>query len=159
MNKWILALIGLAVAGLVAGVIAFSGTEPEATPANDSQNNQAAEVADTESMPGAVGELTAYSPEKLAESEAEANILFFHASWCTVCNSVERAIMAGTIPEGMVIFKLDYESDEGQQLAEKYNIPIQYTMVQVDNAGNEITQWVNNYNDGPDEFKQRIEQT
>ena len=89
------------------------------------------------------GELVDYDLALLANSDADNNILFFHADWCSVCNAVERNLTAGNIPDGTRIFKVDYESSEGRDLAEKYDIPIQYSMVQVDTDGSEITQWVN----------------
>ena len=100
-----------------------------------------------------------YSPAKLAASTAKYNLIFFHASWCTVCNSVQRSIEAGSIPDDLSIFKIDYDSNEGQALANKYHLPIQYTMVQVDNQGNEISQWINNFNDGVTEILDHLSQT
>lgn len=163
MNKLVFAIIGLVVLALAAGTL-VSNTSDEDTAANANQTGtQTASPTDTNSAseivvePSGAHGILDYSSAALAASTTENNLLFFHAAWCTVCNSVERNIEAGSIPDSLSIFKIDYDSDEGQDLAAKYKIPIQYTMVQVDTSGNEITQWVNNFSDGLDDISAKLQ--
>ncbi|MDX1765977.1 MAG: hypothetical protein R3313_03425 [Candidatus Saccharimonadales bacterium] len=143
-------VIVLAVLILGGGaLILMNASDDDNTNTNSSQTpNLTSETTETDSnlvqqTIESGGQLIDYTPGLLAQSDAETNILFFHADWCSICNAVERNLRAGNIPEGMTILKVDYESSDGRQLAEQYNIPIQYSMVQVDRDGNQITQWVN----------------
>lgn len=148
MKPAVIALAVVVVGGL--GVLLFNSQDDDSTDntptaANQSSTTERSDSQDsleqTEFTPG--GEIVAYDAAQLASSDAETNILFFHAAWCSICNAVERNLEAGAIPEGVRIHKVDFESSEGQDLADKYNIPIQYSMVQVNTDGEEITQWVN----------------
>ena len=166
MNKVVYVLIGIVVIALAGGAF-LAGNSDEDSAASEAPATQqqtmtdASDVADSDESEvtlqasGSNG-IQEYSPELLAVSETDNNLLFFHAAWCTVCNSVERNLEAGSIPDDLSIFKIDYDSSEGQELAKQFNIPIQYTMVQVDTSGNEITQWVNNFGDGVDEISSRL---
>jgi len=168
MIKVIFGIIGLAAVALVGGVFLAGDSSDEPAPSvttttNSSpappqpeSDNATANGADTKdsvevASAGSQG-IQDYSPEALKASTTKNNLLFFHAAWCTVCNSVERNIEAGAIPDDLSIFKVDYDSDLGQKLAGEYKIPIQYSMVQVDNNGQELHQWVNNFNDGIDDI-------
>ncbi len=165
MNKVTIGIISAVVVLLLGGVLLTMSSDDDeqanTTPSSQvqdegSMNESTAEPAiELESSGSSV--IEDYSPEALAASETEANLLFFHAAWCTVCNAVERNIEAGTIPDSLTIFKVDYESPEGQALADTYNIPIQYTMVQVDTEGREVTQWVNNFSDGVNEIVAQLQ--
>ena len=150
MNKGIVGIIAVIVLALGAGVFLAGGSDDEesasATPAPTSVTNASGEEIQLESS--GTQQIVDYTPEALAASETDSNLLFFHAKWCTVCESVQRNINAGSIPDSVSIFRVDYDSDEGRALADQYNIPIQYSMVQVDTNGTEVTQWVNNFNDG-----------
>ena len=164
MNKVLFGIIAIAIIG--GGVLAFSNstddssdsarsssdTNVEQTEQNMSQDNDEIELASTGS-----GQVVAYSADALASSDTAQNLLFFHAAWCSICNSVERNLDASNIPDDLTIFKVDYDSTEGQELAEKYGIPIQYSMVQVSTNGDEITQWVNQHNDGISEINSNLQ--
>lgn len=161
MNKLVFAVIAVVILALAGGVYlskdnddSVSSTDQVAdttasTEANETENKPQTEAEEEIEVPAAGSQgILEYSPEALAASETEDNIVFFHAKWCTICNSVERNIQAGNIPDTLSIFKVDYDSDEGQALAEKYEIGPQYTMVQVNADGTEITKWVNQFNYG-----------
>lgn len=162
-KSWVVILLSILVIGLVAGVIAFSGdSSDEPAPASVRETTQPTETNDAENGSAdtvASNSIRTYSEANLAQSEADTNLIFFHAVWCTVCNSVERSLEAGVIPDDINIYKVDFDSDKGQNLAEMYDIPIQYTMVQVNTEGEEITQWVNNFNDGIEDIKENIVQS
>lgn len=163
MKNGIIAAVVLIVLGGV-GFLALSGDDDSSIQSSNSISSASqTESEPTDSLvqndfePG--GELVDYDPAALASSDAETDILFFHAAWCTVCNSVERNLEAGAIPEGVRIHKVDHDSSVGQDLSDKYNIPIQYSMVQVDKSGNEITQWVNQSFFTIDDIIERVETT
>lgn len=56
-------------------------------------------------------------------------ILFFHAPWCPQCRKLEASILAGPIPAGVTIMKVDYDSN--QKLRQQYGVTIQTTLVRV----------------------------
>ena len=164
MNKPITFLSIAIVAVLAIGVLVASGGGGDETASStSSQTETASQSSESTATSQSSGQASAtevspanmiqeYSPTALAESTTENNLLFFHAAWCTVCNSVEKNIEASTIPSDLSIFKVDYDSSEGQALAREYNIPVQFSMVQVNPDGQEVTQWVNNFRDGVDEI-------
>lgn len=147
------ALIGfVAITAVVGAYLGFTGGD-------DAMQNSASTTTQTEDVaiaPTGNGQVVEYSAAALAESDTDKNLLFFHAAWCTVCNSVERNLDVASIPDDLTIFKVNYDSDEGQALAEKHKIPVQFSMVQVDTAGNELTQWVSQFNDGINEITEQL---
>ena len=68
-------------------------------------------------------------------------VFFFHASWCSVCQAIDKEINAdiSKIPEGVIIIKTDF--DDSKDLRKKYGVTTQYTFVQVDKDDNELAQW------------------
>jgi thiol-disulfide isomerase/thioredoxin len=84
----------------------------------------------------------------MSKYKDNAKIYFFHATWCPVCQSVNKAIEAdpSKIPAGATIIKTDF--DKETELRQKYGVTYQYTFVQVDNDGNQIKKWsASNLND------------
>jgi thiol-disulfide isomerase/thioredoxin len=68
-------------------------------------------------------------------------ILFFHASWCPTCITINKDIEGNlkNIPKNITILKVNY--DEAKDLREIYSVAGQYTFVQVDNSGKLIKKW------------------
>lgn len=87
------------------------------------------------------GSYEAYSKEKIAMAETGDVVLFFHASWCPSCRSLNSDIEKnmGSIPDGVTILKVDY--DKETELKKKYGVTTQHTLVQVDKDGNLIKKW------------------
>ncbi len=87
------------------------------------------------------GTYEAYSPEKLALAEKGDVVLFFRASWCPTCRSLDADIKAhlDAIPEGVTILDVDY--DQSTELKKKYGVTMQHTLVQVDAKGTLIAKW------------------
>ncbi len=71
---------------------------------------------------------------------AGSKILFFHAPWCPQCRALEASINSGTIPTGVTISKVDYDSH--QALRKKYGVTIQTTLVLLDDEGKLIKRYV-----------------
>lgn len=83
----------------------------------------------------------AYAPEKIAKAAEGDVVLFFRASWCPTCKSVDADIKknATAIPKGVTILDVDY--DNSTALKQKYGVAYQHTFVQVDAKGNQIAKW------------------
>ena len=84
-----------------------------------------------------------YSTEALSSSEWDV-VLFFAASWCPSCKTADKNLSSETIPEGLTILKLDYDSN--LDLRKEYGITSQHAFVQVDSKGNEIKKWYGSRN-------------
>ncbi|MGA1213799.1 MAG: thioredoxin domain-containing protein, partial [Solirubrobacterales bacterium] len=79
------------------------------------------------------------SPELVASTPG-TKLLFFHAPWCSQCVALEDDIEAKGLPEGVTVFKVDYDSN--QDLRQEYGVTIQTTIVEVDEDGNELDSYV-----------------
>ena len=102
-------------------------TTPQTTPATE-----------TSKLPS--GRYTAYTSTALAENNYTKTILFFHAPWCPECRAFEQAIKSSSIPDGVQILKVDYDSSS--DLKSKYGVTLQSTFVSVDESGQKIASWV-----------------
>lgn len=87
----------------------------------------------------APGKYVDYSPE-LVSSTPGTKLLFFHASWCSQCKALESDIESSDLPDGVTIFKVDY--DTNQDLRQEYGVTIQTTVVEVDNDGKKVDSYV-----------------
>jgi len=78
------------------------------------------------------------NPTKYADSK---KVYFFHASWCPICQGIDKEINAdmSKIPAGITLIKTDF--DNSTDLRQKYGATTQYTFVQVDSNNNETAQW------------------
>lgn len=71
-------------------------------------------------------------------------VLFFHASWCPKCRALDEDITANTVPDGMTIFKVDFDTE--LDLRQTYGVTLQTTIVYVDDDGDVLAKGVL-YND------------
>lgn len=87
------------------------------------------------------GTYESYSPEKLALADTGKVVLFFRASWCPTCRTLDADIKGNLddIPGGVHILDVNY--DDSTSLKQKYGVTYQHTLVQVDSSGNQITKW------------------
>lgn len=67
-------------------------------------------------------------------------LLFFHASWCPQCRSLDEDIKQSTLPDGTVVIKVDY--DANQALRQKYGVTIQTTIVKINDSGEKVASYV-----------------
>ena len=86
------------------------------------------------------GSYEEYAPEKIVANGGA--VLDFYAPWCPSCRALEKNILAHSsdIPAGVVILKVDYDTQK--DLAKKYGVVQQHTLVQVDQDGTMINKWV-----------------
>jgi thiol-disulfide isomerase/thioredoxin len=119
--------------------MATTTTSPTASPApSDSTPNP---VANDEVAPA--GAYVNYAEDVIAQTSG-TKILFFHASWCPQCRTLEADIQEKGVPSGVTIIKVDYDSN--QSLRQKYGVTIQTTLVKVDDQANLVEKYVA-YND------------
>lgn len=97
-----------------------------------------------------------FSTDELAAApDDQKNLLFFHAEWCTICKSIERNIDAGSLPDDITVFRVDYDNDI--ELLEKYDVNFQSAFVQIDKDGNEITSWQGQFGDDIDDILENVQ--
>jgi thiol-disulfide isomerase/thioredoxin len=71
------------------------------------------------------------------EATAGPKVLFFHASWCPQCRQLDEELVAEGAPDGLTVFKVDYDSRT--DLRQKYGVTLQTTVVFVDDRGELIS--------------------
>ena len=129
-----LAIISLIVIALVFTLVAQKADAPAADRSNKELSPNSSQATSQN------GQYIDYDEVRLASSKDD-NYIFFHAPWCPQCRAIENSINAGgQIPEGVTIYKLDYDSN--QELRRKYGVTLQTTFVKVDNRGNFIDKYV-----------------
>ena len=87
------------------------------------------------------GTYEAYSTAKLANAATGDVVLFFRASWCPTCRTLDADIKANlkNIPANVTILDVNY--DDSSVMKQKYGVTYQHTLVQVDKDGNMIKKW------------------
>ncbi len=87
------------------------------------------------------GLYTTYNADKLAMAATGDVVLFFKASWCPSCRTLDADIKSKstTIPSSLTILEVDY--DTAIELKKKYGVTTQHTLVQVNASGEMITKW------------------
>lgn len=83
-----------------------------------------------------------YDASKFAMAKESKIVLFFRASWCPTCRTLDADIRKNlsAIPSGVTIFDVDY--DKYTDLKKQYGVTTQHTLVQVDATGAELGKWV-----------------
>ncbi len=66
-------------------------------------------------------------------------VLFFHAAWCPICKTLEKNILEEGVPEGLTIFKANYDTDI--ELRKQYGVSAVSSLVQIDDSGNLVKKW------------------
>ena len=89
------------------------------------------------------GKYVEYSADEVAATSGN-KVLFFHATWCPNCKASDEAFNAETTPEGLSIFKVDY--DTYLDLRKKYGVVTQTTFVQIDDEGTMLKRWFGSRN-------------
>lgn len=98
---------------------------------------------DEASMMKKEGKFVAYSAKEVAGTEG-TKVLFFHAKWCPACTGAAKNLSAWTAPEGLNVFKVDY--DTSTELKKQYGIVGQHTFVQIDDNGKMLKRWFGSRN-------------
>lgn len=79
--------------------------------------------------------------QEAAAHDGRRVVYFFHAPWCPICKQIDADLTAqpALIPTDVTIVKVDFDSQTA--LRQKYGVTTQYTFVQIDTTGNEVSQW------------------
>lgn len=114
------------------------------SPSAKSQTPENSQQQASENTPDAAqskaGIYTDYSDEATLANTNDVTLLFFHAPWCTQCRAIEKSIETDGVPDGVAVFKVDYDSH--QQLRQKYGVTLQTTFVKIDKNGTKIKSYV-----------------
>ena len=140
---WIITVVILAAAG-VLGFVINQKPERTATRVNQSTKSEPATqqpstTPATESPPSA-GAYIDYNDESFSATKDSRRILFFHAPWCPQCRALDTAIRNQSLPKGITILKVDY--DTNQSLRQKYGVTLQTTFVEVDAKNTKLASYV-----------------
>lgn len=101
---------------------------------NDDSMEKGEEVSQTP------GTYVDYNESQVASAATNGDaVLFFHASWCPSCKTLDSSISSGEVPAGLTIMKVNY--DKENDLRKKYGVTYQHTLVQVDANGDMIQKW------------------
>ena len=138
MNKKTLLVVVILVLIIAGGMAYVLLKKDKTTPVRDAPS-QSSKPEQKAPAPVQKGAYTSYSADKVAETKG-TKLLFFHAPWCPQCRELDASIKASSLPDGVTIFKVDYDSH--QALRVKYGVTIQTTVVKVDDAGNKIKSYV-----------------
>lgn len=134
------AVILLGLAGGAAWLYATKDDAPQASQqagiAGEDINVMVAESA----APLQPGTYQEYSQANLESITGRHRVLFFHAPWCPQCRAIENDIESNGVPDGIVIFKVDYDSS--QDLRQKYGVTQQTTVVRIDANGDKIASFL-----------------
>lgn len=82
--------------------------------------------------PSSAGAYQDYEDGVIEQTEG-AKVLFFHAPWCPQCRKLDEQLRAEGAPDGLTVFKVDYDSRS--DLRQKYGVTLQTTVVFVDDKG------------------------
>ena len=103
---------------------------------------QEVEEVEVETKPTIESAYVSYNEASVREVAANGTaVLFFHAPWCPTCRRLDKEIKneVSTLPDGVVIFKTDYDSES--QLKKKYGVTYQHTLVVVDENLDLVKKW------------------
>lgn len=147
---WALLLLGALALSACAPSSQGSSTDERAaasSPSASSSESPAPEqtAAAAEATPSATpaapveGAYIDYA-DGIVEATAGAKVLFFHAPWCPQCRKLDEQLRAEGAPDGLTVFKVDYDSRS--DLRQRYGVTLQTTVVFVDDAGAPISSTV-----------------
>ena len=113
--------------------------QEESPMAQSTENEQKSASPESQQNSAEKGEYLDYNEQSFNESKNE-RLLFFYASWCPKCRTLDSDIKNNSVPSGKTIFKVDF--DKSQELREKYGVTLQTTIVKVDENGNLVSKYV-----------------
>lgn len=148
MDRRLLAVVIGIAATIIAAVVAVlvfasptarePGIDSAPSPSSSAVADETPVPEPTAAQPIAAGYVE-YSDDAIAQAEGRV-LLFFHATWCSQCRSIEDDILQDGVPEGLTIIKVDF--DTRQDLRQQYGVTLQTTFVEVDAEGTELQKHV-----------------
>jgi thiol-disulfide isomerase/thioredoxin len=133
MNKKAV-ILSLAILFVIAAAVLFLFMKKSSAPEDvSSHGTESAQPIQHERSEGSdKGVYTEYSEMAFTQAKT-TRLIFFYAPWCPQCRELDASIKASSIPSGVTIFKIDYDSN--QALRQKYGVTLQTTVVKVDAEG------------------------
>ena len=141
MNKKIVVAVVSFVVLAVGGVV-YVSSQPADRKMYKNPDSPTQQVSDTQIV--MKGSYVEYSADVVANTPG-TKVLFFHASWCPQCRAIEADIKRESVPAGLTIIKVDYDSH--QDLRKKYGVTLQTTFIKIDDSGNAIADKYVAYNE------------
>ncbi len=140
MNKKVVFII-IGIILLLAGALSYTLLRPvnETQVTQESDSSSETPAAETTAKNNEPGSYVEYSADAILTTPG-TKLLFFHAPWCPQCREMEESINTGSIPSGVTVFKVDYDSN--QALRQKYGVTLQTTFVKIDDQGNKVASYV-----------------
>jgi thiol-disulfide isomerase/thioredoxin len=139
MNKKILFTV-LGILVLISAAVSYISMTPNnGSIAEKMTTIQPETTAPTTRLDSEPALYTDYSETAFAKTKG-TKLLFFYAPWCPQCRQIETSIRKDGVPNGVTVFKIDYDSN--QKLREQYGVTLQTTFVKVDDSGNKIASYV-----------------
>lgn len=132
-------IVCLALLGVVAFAFVTGSKSQKSQSVTSSAQTPTTPTVDSSGESKNPGAYVAYSPDAVA-SASGTKILFFHAAWCPQCRQLDSSIKDGTVPDGVTIYKVDY--DANQALRKQYGVTIQTTLVSIDANGALVKKYV-----------------
>lgn len=128
---------GVSAAGLLVAALVFAGctatsSEPPADDSTAVPETSSTPSPGTSDAPVAGGAYLDYADGAI-EATAGPKVLFFHAGWCPQCRQLDEELKADGAPNGLTVFKVDYDSRT--DLRQQYGVTLQTTVVFVDDQG------------------------
>jgi len=140
MNKKLL-LAALTIVIVIGAAMAYVllQRDTNSPPADAPQANSEAQPNPQVEPTVSKGTYIGYADNTFASVQG-TRLLFFHAPWCPQCRALDESIKTSDLPEGVTIFKVDYDSN--QALRAKYGVTLQTTVVKVDEKGDKLSSYV-----------------
>ena len=91
------------------------------------------------SLDGVYLDFATCDPETAHRRSGTTTVYFFTGKDCPECRSTDATLLAGGIPTGLTIFKVDLPTMP--ELAARYGVTSPGTFVQIDLAGRQIRSW------------------
>ncbi|MFD4422399.1 thioredoxin family protein [Agromyces sp. NPDC058484] len=139
----VLALSGCAASSTDAAssppAVETTAPSPTTTPVPTTSAPPADAVSEAPQPAATPGAYVDYT-DGVIEATTGAKALFFHASWCPKCRALEEDLLTAGVPDGLTVFKVDYDSRT--DLRQRYGVTLQTTIVFVDDTGDAISSTV-----------------
>lgn len=133
-------VIGVTLLIVVGGTIVMTQKTQAPTQSNASSQEPQNQTAPSQEQVAAIGQYLPYSADAVAMTTGNI-ILFFHASWCPQCRTLDADISQNiSAQNNLTIYKVDYDSN--QSLRQKYGVTLQTTLVKIDSNGDIIKKYV-----------------
>jgi thiol-disulfide isomerase/thioredoxin len=114
----------------------FPATSNNSKPVATKNNSNIPQSATPTAASKKPGTYQVYSDTAYEAGSDSRRILFFHAPWCPQCRQLDKEITASKLPDGVAIFKVDYDTSQKQRIT--YGVTLQTTFVEVDSKGSKV---------------------